>query len=1075
MKKSIQTIKVLVLLVATIFCITGSAFAQSELQISGVVTDAQTGEALPGVNVIVAGSQEATGSTIGTTTNLDGEYEIQVPDELNTLTFSYVGYLRTEIEIDGRNTVDVELEQDITGLEEVIVVGYGTQSRAQLTGSISRAEPEDMARISTPTVGQALQGRVAGAFIKNQNGQPGDNKTTISIRGFGEPLFIVDGLPVDKSVFEDLNPNDIAELNILKDAASAAVYGARAGNGVVLVETKRGSTGEIQFSYKADVGLQSLTMVPDAIDSWEHMALFNIELRDNGEDYDWSPETVAQFKAHNDGSDPENYPSVDMFELIPRDAAPMATQNLSVSGGGERVRYFMSGSWLNQQGLEKNVFRTTDTQFDRYTVRGNVDVTVTERLNFNLDMSYNLQDFIGPRNQFEGTDWSSGQGIFARSGRWRPFHSIVELPGGHLNNPRGAPLGQTVNPLILASADISGTQEFQNQLIDVKLGADYQLLPGLSTRAVMNYQTTNRQFRMFQKRAPEYRYNAEAQQHEFVRALNADTRVIRENNQIENINFQYFLEGNHSIGENHTLNSMYVFEYIQQDTEGFQASRIGYEFSIPQLSAGPPAQQFNNDFLGRNKRLGHVGRVSYNYADKYSFEASARYDGSIRFPEGDRWGFFPSFSAAWNITQESFMQDSDALDFLTDLKLRGSWGRLGFDGAGDFQFLSTFSFDNFYYFDNGNLRRTISSDGLPNPNITWEKMDIINLGLDATLWEGQLEASFDIFKRDRFDVLGQRLLDVSPVVGADLPQQNFREFENRGVELSLRHNNAISSNLNYSIGGNFGIHEEIVRHTDEPDFINKEVERREKQIGRRADPATVTVYGGFPGQKWYYETDGLFSSQDEIDNWADIDGSGNRSIQIGDVKVIDRNGDGRITDADKYIASSGTQPRLNFGFDTRVRWKGLELVTFWQGATKFGWNLNWSEYHEPFPSDGVALQKDIKDSYIPDNEFGLPTVSAADARWPRASGIIDGDYDLFLIDGTYMRLKQIQLGYTLPLDLISRFGFRRVKLYAGGTNVVTLFNDVDFLDPEIDEDPTQFFGNYHPQTRSWNFGIEVDF
>jgi TonB-linked SusC/RagA family outer membrane protein len=747
----------------------------------------------------------------------------------------------------------------------------------------------------------------------------------------------------------------------------------------------------------------------------------------------------------------------------------MMTHDLSIRGGNERARYFISGNVFDQTGLERNVFGETDTRFKRYNIRGNLDVDVTEKFSFNFDMSYNLQDFYGPRNAFEGTDWSQGQGIFARSGRWRPFHSIEELPGGHREFPRGAPEGQTVNPLNLASADLGGSQEFQRGFIDFKLGGEYHLLPGLSTRATINYQGTSLQEKMFQKRAPEYRYNPDTEEHEFVRALNADTRVERQNSQTENINFQYFLNGDHSFGENHSLETMYVFEFIQRDFERIDASRIGYEFPIAQLSAGPPSQQFNNDVISRNKRVGHIGRISYNYADKYSLEVSARYDGSMRFPEDSRWGFFPSVSGAWNITDEAFMQNSSALDFLTYLKLRGSWGRLGYDAAGDFQFLPTFSFDNFYIFQDDLLRRTISTDGLPNPNITWEKMDIINFGIDASFWGGMLEGTFDAFRRHRFDVLGQRILDVPPVVGAVLPQQNFQEFENRGLELSLRHNNTIYSNWNYSIGGNIGIYEETVIDTDEPEFINKEVERRDKEIGRR-----VITGGRNNVNVFYLETDGLFATQEEIDNWADIDGNGNRSIQVGDARVIDRNGDGRITDADQYIATSGTQPRMTFGFQTRIEWKGLELVAFWQGASRFGWNLTWSEFESPFPSNGVALQKDINEAYVPENEFGLPAVSAANARWPRASGRFNGDYDMFLIDGTYLRLKQLQLGYTLPLELIDRLGLRRVKVYAGGTNLLT-FSDIDFLDPEIDENPRQFFGNYHPQTRVVNLGIEIDF
>ncbi|PKA97752.1 TonB-linked SusC/RagA family outer membrane protein [Flavobacteriaceae bacterium MAR_2009_75] len=1046
-----------------ILMVSFNSFAQST--VTGSIVD-EAGVGLPGATIIVEGT------TQGTTADFDGNYSITVPEGATRLRFSYVGYLAQTIEISGRSTIDVAMDPDASELAEVVIVGYGTQLESEVTGSIGKADTEDMARVSTPTVSQALQGRVAGVFIKNQSGQPGTNKTSINIRGFGEPLYIVDGLPVDVSVFSALNPDDIEELNILKDAASAAVYGARAGNGVVLVTTKRGTTsGRTQFSYRGDTGFQALTYLPDAVDTWEYMALWNIRAIDRGEDLRWSPETVADYRA-NQGLDDENFPNVDMFELISLNASPMSTHDLSVRGGTTNVRYFISGNLFDQNGLEKNVFGGTDTRFKRYQVRGNLDVSVTEKFDFNLDMSYNLQDFFGPRNQFEGTDWSQGQGIFARSGRWRPFFSIVELPGGHLDFPRGAPEGQTVNPLNLASAEIGGSQEFQRQFVDVKLGAKYQLIPGLSTRAVLNYQSTNLQQKLFQKRAPEYRYNADTQEHEFVRALNADTRVRKQNSQTSNLNFQYFLEGNHSFGEKHTLKTMYVFEYIQQDFESFEASRILYEFPISQLTAGPPDQQFNDDAIDRNKRMGHVGRISYNYDDTYSLEVSARYDGSIRFPKDSRWGLFPSISGAWNISEESWFEN---IDWVRTLKLRASYGRLGFDGAGNFQDLNTYSFNEFYIYGGNNIRTSIINDGLPNPQITWEKMDIVNLGLDANLFDGKLEGSVDVYKRNRFDVLGQRILEVPPVVGAELPLQNFQEFENKGIEFSLRHNNRVNENWNYSIGGNIGINEETIVHTDEVDFINKEAERREKQIGQRT--RTGDRGNGVdetPIEVFYYETDGLFTSQEEIDNWADIDGNGNRSLQIGDVKPIDRNGDGRITDADKYVATSGTNPRLTFGFQTRVAWKGFELSSFWQGASLFGWNLDWSEFEGPFPSNGVALQKDIKDAYIPENQFGLPTVSASEARWPRASGIVNSEYDTYLIDGTYLRLKQLQLSYNFSPDLLQRLGLTNLKLYAGGTNILT-FSDLDFLDPEIDEDPAQFFGNYHPQTRVYNIGVQLGF
>ena len=1034
-------------------------FFSADIAITGKVTD-EKGEPIPGATVSVPGTN------IGTATDIDGNYSLTVPDN-SRLVFSFIGYQSQTVEVGNSDVIDIKLQESSQALDEVVVIGYGTQIQSRVTGSVGTANAEDMARISMPTVTQALQGRVAGVFIKNQSGQPGRNKTSINIRGFGSPLYIVDGLPVEEAVFANINPNDIESLSVLKDAASAAVYGARAGNGVVLVATKRGKADQVRFNYRGDVGFQGLTAIPNPISSWEHMALFNIRRIDRGQPTAWSPDIVADYRQFGDGSDPENFANVNMYDLVTRNASPMLTHDLSLNGGSDRVRYFISANLFDQTGLENNVFGETETRFKRYNIRGNVDVDVTEKFKFNFDMSYNLQDFIGPRNEFEGTAWNQGQGIFARSHRWRPFHPIEELPGGHRDFPRGAVGGVTVNPLNLASTHIGGSNEFTRGFVDLKLGGQYQLLPGLSTRVVVNYQGTNLQTKRFQKQGPEYQYNPDTEEHFRVRALNIDTRVERISAFTQNLNFQYFLNGDHSWGK-HSLTSMYVFEFIRRDFESISASRIQYDFPIAQLSAGPPSQQFSNDAIALDKRMGHIGRISYNYDDKYSLEVSARYDGSMKFPADSRWGFFPSASGAWNIDRESFMQGIVSSSFLTALKLRGSYGRLGFDGAGNFQFLPTYSFRNNFIFGGDNLLRTTRNDGFPNPFITWEKMDIINLGLEASFWDGILEGSFDIYQRNRFDVLGRRTLETPPVVGAVLPLVNFQEYENRGVELTLTHNNRIKD-IDYSISANIGVNEEIIRNIDEPDFVNKEFERRQSAIGYRTRTGNR---GG--AQLFYFQTDGLFTSQDEIDNWAIIDGNGNRSIMVGDARVIDLNGDGRITDADRNIATSGTNPRMQFGFNTRIEWKGLEIVTFWQGASLFAYNIRWGEMGQPFPSDGVALQHHLTEAYIPANEYGLPTVSAEQAIYPRAAGSQNPNYDLFLIDGTYLRLKQLQIGYSLPQDIVSKLRMQRMKLYAGGTNLLT-FSALDWLDPEIDEQPAQFFGNYHPQTRVFNFGVEIGF
>lgn len=356
-------------------------FFSADIVITGKVTD-EKGEPIPGATVSVPGTN------IGTATDIDGNYSLKVSDN-SRLVFSFIGYESQTVEVGNSNVIDIKLQESSQALEEVVVIGYGTQIQSRLTGSVGTANAEDMARISMPTVTQALQGRVAGVFIKNQSGQPGRNKTSINIRGFGSPLYIVDGLPVEEAVFANINPNDIESLSVLKDAASAAVYGARAGNGVVLVTTKRGKADQVRFNYRGDVGFQGLTAVPNPISSWEHMALFNIRRIDRGQPTAWSPDIVADYRQFGDGSDPENFPSVNMYDLVTRNASPMLTHDLSLNGGSDRVRYFISANLFDQTGLENNVFGETDTRFKRYNIRGNVDVDVTDKFKFNFDMSYN--------------------------------------------------------------------------------------------------------------------------------------------------------------------------------------------------------------------------------------------------------------------------------------------------------------------------------------------------------------------------------------------------------------------------------------------------------------------------------------------------------------------------------------------------------------------------------------------------------------------------------------------------------------------------------------------------------------
>ena len=1020
---------------------------QQEIEVSGTVTDAQTGEPLPGVNIVVQGT------TTGTTTDMDGEYSIEAPDDA-TLVFSFVGYQEVAVDIGGQQQIDVEMEQAVTELEEVVAVGYSVQRAGDITGSVSSVNTEDIEKVSTPTVSQSLQGKTSGLYIKNVNAQPGEDKTNINIRGFGDPLYIIDGMPVGEREFQRLNSEDIEDISVLKDAAAASVYGARAGNGVILVRTKRGTESAPQFSFKSEGAAQFFVpkAIPEVVNSAQWMELENMVHANEGKDLRWSRKLIENHREHLDGSAPEQYPNTNAYDYTLKDYAPMTNNQLGIRGGTEDVSYFVSGGWIHQRGM----LVSDDIGYNKYNLRSNVDIQLAERLKSQVDLNLGMEDYIGPRNQLEGESWGEGQGIMARLRRWRPFYSNAPLPNPDL--PRGAPAGQTINPVNAAYIDNVGYRDWTQQRSSIKLAMEYELTEDLNTRVVYNHRREDYRWKEYQKRGPEYQYNEESGEHYVVRYINARARVRQEDELIQENNLQYYLEGDKTFADNHNISGLFVAEYLTDNFDKFDAWRHGYEADIDQLFAGPEDSQYNYSRETEGGRVGYIGRLKYNYADKYNVEFNGRLDGSPKFREEERWGFFPSLSASWFISEETFMEN---VPWLSMLKLRGSYGRLGNDRALEWQYLETYSFGSPYIYEGSTLDKGLRSDGVPNPHITWEKIDITNLGIDFGFWNNQLRGSLEFFQRDRRDVLGTRIRSLPQAIGADMPQENYQEFQNQGWDLMLNHNNQIGE-FNYSLRGNISMTREKTVYTDEVDFANKESERRNTRIGRWSNVV------------WGYQSDGLFTSQEEINEWADIDGRNNATIQEGDVKYIDRNNDGRITGDDQVILGSGPTPRLNYGLNISLSWKQFDFFMAWQGADLFGFNLAHSEYEWPFASNGAPLMHHLNDAYVPEGNEWRP--ANTNATWPRLRKDWNPSYnsnlDIWRIDGNYLRLKQVQLTYTLPSNVLP--GLDHLNIFVAAYNLLT-FSELDFMDPEIDTEPDQFFGNYHPQTGSVNVGIEIEF
>ncbi len=1022
--------------------------AKQGITVTGTVTDKN--EPIPGVNVVVKGT------SVGVVTDVSGKYVITVPSKDAILTYSFIGYATQETLVGDQTRIDVALNESTLDIEEVVVVGYGVQKKVNLTGSITTVKMDDLNTISTPSVTHAIMGRTPGMFIKNVNGQPGDNKgIQYNIRGFGAPLIIVDDMPMSTEDFNRIDPSDIESFNVMKDGASAAVYGARAGNGVILVKTKRGNISKPAFSYNGNVSFQFFTKTPHFVSSAEYAEMENVANFNEGKAPVW---TKDQIKAFRDGSDPNHYPDTDWWDLTIKDYAAQTQQNLSVSGGTDRVKYFVSSGYFHQDGM----LRSDDIKLNKYNLRSNIDINLAKNLNFGVDMSFVSQDYIGPRNTLERRKDASG--IMTALFRARPYaHNKYKDPA--VLSDAGE-----YSPVVYSEIDNVGYIKWNNMFGDVKMNLSYTLPFGFKVKALFDFDRKYYRYKEKTEKKPVYTYNWDTDVYTFKSYTNSDNKLYEKQDITKNFNQQYYLTWNKNFGL-HNFGALFLFEKLSYDKDWFDASRMRYDIDIDYLFAGPDLDKTNDGKASQDGRESFIGRINYDYAGKYLAEFSGRYDGSPRFPADTRWGFFPSASLGWRLSEEHFIKDN--VSFIDNLKVRASYGQLGYDKVGEYKYLATYyivSKDQPYIYDEkaGVVQKSIRTDSIPNPNITWEKMKISNIGIDFNLWKNKIEGSFDYFYRKRTDVLESRTKSLPDVVGAPMPKENYAEYDNRGWEAALTYHDRVGE-WNFSVGGNVSWNREKILYTDQNVFASDEARRRDNKVGEWSD------------RFWAVRTDGFFSSMEEIRGWADQDGKNNATILPGDIRKIDYNGDGKITDEDKVIVGRGTYPRLSYGVTMSVSWKGFDFSMLWQGAALYDFNLKDApDLAQPFYASDSPQKEWYKNAYVPEGQEWM-TPNTSGFKWPRyrtdtpnRSHSNFAASDFWLINGSYIRLKNIELGYTLPVRWTQQVGIEKCKVYVSGYNVLTFF-PLDYLDPEADTKPANTFGSYYPPVGTYTFGLLLQF
>ena len=1010
-------------------CSTAATFAQTAT-VSGVVKD-DTGEPVIGAGVLVKGT------TLGTITDIDGHFSFRADDLNGVLVVSFVGMETQEIPMKGKGTFDIVLKSSNTLLEEVQVVAYGAQKKVTLTGSISSVNTDELLKVPTASIGNMLSGVLSGVSSIQSSGQPGGDDPDVFIRGIStlntmnaKPLYLVDG--VERSFFQ-IDPNEVENITILKDASSTAVFGVRGANGVIIVTTKRGKEGKAKINASFSYGIQTPTRMPEFVNSYDYATFLNEAYTNDGKDPKFTPEAVEAFRTH---SNPIIYPDTDWMELLFKSSAPQTQGNVNISGGTERVRYFISMGMLDQKGFFKNHDTRYDANFNfnRYNYRANLDIDFTKTTLVAINMGGRVEKRNFPRsgddiNQlFRRIYWAtpfSGPGIV--DGKWIKGNSQY-LPVGlsdGLGNIYGRGYGSKTTNVVNLDLALTQKLDFVTKGLQFKIKVAYN----------SGYDHTKERATSIESYQPWYRKDVTWMEHP---AGSDPNEVV------------YIQDGEAGL-----------ISYA----ESFGKSRDWYaeasfdwkrDFDLHHLSALALYNQSktyypDSDYPGIPRGyVGLVGRVTYDYDNKYLIEGNVGYNGSENFAPGNRYGFFPAVSGGWVLTQEEFLKDNPVVNFL---KIRASYGIVGNDryypyGTG---FMDRFLYlPNSYFIGSGYQFGTGTSwspgayeKSFGNSGLSWEKSAKQNYGIDFSLFNQKLSGSIDYFYEKRTDILAKASTD--PIIHAmSLPVLNLGIVSNKGVELNLKWNHKINSfrywtNLNVSYAKN-----KIVYQDEVPSEY------------------TYTLKTGHPvGQPFGLKVRGFYyEGMEDVADHSYV-------LKEGDVVYEDLNHDGKIDDNDKTAIGYPSYPLLNAGLTLGFEYKGFDFSMLWVGATKTSRVLE-ETFRKPLGEtyDRSLMSHQFTDRWTPE--------TAATAKLPRAT--IDGvknnyrDSELWVKDASYLRLKNIEIGYNFRLPFMPKIGMEKMRVFMTGYNLLT-FDKLKISDPESMSSGVP----QYPVMRVINFGLNVSF
>ncbi len=1001
---------------------------QGSLKITGTITDASN-QPVIGANVVEKGT------TNGTVTDVNGKFSLEAPKG-SQLQVSYIGYTTKELTVGNQTTLNVRLQEDSQVLNEVVVVGYGTEKKVNVIGSIAQIGSDKLENRSTPQLSNALTGQMAGVTVIQSSGRPGSSAGQIRVRGVGsfggadnksDALVLIDGIP---GALNDINTEDVESISVLKDASTAAIYGSRAANGVILVTTKTGREGKVAVSYNGYVGFNMPTALPEFVDTWEYATLYN---RAVGREV-YTQEDIQKYK---DGSDPDHYANARYLDEVFSRKGLQTGHDLTVTGGSPQNLYMVSFGYLKENGIvEKN-------DYERYNAR----VNLINQILPHLTLPSRLAGMYGNRNEpytaaaDDATDMSS---LISKAVRF-PGLTPTQLTNGSWGP--GPELHGT------PAAWIKSGSFYQNPILSINanIRLDYEPIKDLKLSAIGAYSYENneqRTYRASMTLSGDRKLGPSALTHRMAKTIYKT--------------FQTTAEYNKTIRK-HNFSILAGYSWEQEDNrwvEGFRDKFPGND--LPYLNAGSPDNQ-----QARGSGYGWAiqslfGRAKWNFDERYLLETTMRYDGSSRFPKTQKYGFFPSVAAGWRISEESFLKENDVLQFISNLKLKASWGRLGNQNIGNYPYQAMYVLGQNYPIGDTYMQGaaiTIATD----PTIKWEETETVDGGLEAIFWNGLLSVNVSYFNRRTYDILYKPSGSVSGVLGLNVSEMNTGKLKNYGWEFEIGHHNQIGQ-VGYTVNANLS----IIKNKLETLGVGN-VEQLNGLVGNGSD-----LFVDYPINMYYgYKSDGVFLSEEDIKNSPINQSAVTPNPQPGDIRYKDISGpdgkpDGKIDPNYDRVYLGSRIPKFTFGLNLSVDYKGFDLAVLLQGVAGVKGLLN-GEAGWAFSRDGNLQRWQADGAFDPQNPVRYPV-------YPRLEYLSNTtnpntvSSDFWIRNASYLRLKNIQLGYSFPKKMMQAAKLGGIRLYIQAENPLSWNKYPKGWDPEINTS-----GNYYPILATYTFGVNFKF